>query len=134
MQFYKDTYQVQEIMQEVFDRLNARPGAIDDFTKHGMVVSIYLDHPKTFIGLDGRQSPVGITFSPDGSKPNLSIRLDADLLHEILLGRTRLRDAYFGGQIKIKGSIFKAMKLADLFRQAERLYPVVLQEKGLLTA
>jgi len=119
-------------MQEVFDRLNDTPGAADDFVKHHMVVSLYLDNPKTFIGLDGRQKPVGLSFSPDGSKPDLAIRLDADLLHDILLGNVRLRDAYFGGDIKTKGSIFKAMKLADLFRQAEKLYPVVLKERGLL--
>ena len=103
MPFYQDTESVRSIMQEVFDRLNAMPGAIDDFTKHGMVVSIYLDHPKTFIGLDGRQSPVGITFAPDGSRSDLAIRLDADLLHEILLGRTRLRDAYLAGRSRLRG-------------------------------
>jgi putative sterol carrier protein len=119
-------------MQEVFDRLNATPGAADDFVKHHMVVSLYLDNPKTFIGLDGRQKPVGLSFSPDGNKPDLAIRLDADLLHGILLGKVRLRDAYFGGQIKTKGSVFKAMKLADLFREAEKLYPIVLKERGLL--
>ena len=132
MSFYSDSKTVRSIMKEVFDRLNATPGAADDFVKHRMVVSLYLDDPKTFIGLDGRQKPVGLSFSPDGAKPDLAIRLDADLLHDVLLGKVRLRDAYFGGQIKTKGSIFKAMKLADLFRQAEKLYPVVLKERGLL--
>jgi hypothetical protein len=132
MPFYQDSKTIKSIMREVFTRLNATPGAADDFVKHRMVVSLYLDHPKTFIGLDGRQKPVGLSFSPDGSKPDLAIRLDADLLHNILLGKVRLRDAYFGGQIKTKGSIFKAMKLADLFRQTEKLYPVVLKERGLL--
>jgi putative sterol carrier protein len=132
MPFYQDPKTVRSVMQEVFDRLNATPGASDDFVKHHMVVSLYLDNPKTFIGLDGRQKPVRFAFSPDGVKPDLAIRLDVDLLHEILLGKVRLRDAYFGGQIKIKGSIFKAMKLADLFRQAEKLYPMVLKERGLL--
>ena len=132
MPFYSDPKVIRSIMQEVFDRLNATPGAADDFVKHHMVVSLYLDDPKTFIGLDGRQEPVGLSFSPDGVKPDLAIRLDADLLHNILLGSVRLRDAYFSGQIKTKGSVFKAMKLADLFRQAEKLYPVVLKERGLL--
>ncbi len=132
MSFYSDSKTLRTIMNAVFERLNATPGASDDFVKHRMVVNIYLDAPKTFIGLDGKQKQVGISFSPDGAKPDLAIRLDADLLHNILLGTVRLRDAYFGGQIKTKGSIFKAMKLADLFRQAEKLYPVVLKEKGLL--
>ncbi len=131
MPFYPDAETLQSVMQEVFRRLNATPGAADEFVKNKMTVNIYLDHPKTFLGLDGREKPVKLTFSPDGTKPDLAIRLDADLLHHILLGTVRLRDAYFSGQIKTKGSIFKAMKLADLFRQAEALYPDVLKDKGL---
>jgi len=119
-------------MQELFERLNATPGAPDEFVKNKMIVAIYLNRPKVFLGLDGRQYPVEITFAPNSNKPDLAIRMDADLIHDIWLSNVRLRDAFFDGRIKTKGSIFKAMKLADLFRQAETLYPVILQERGLL--
>ena len=132
MAVYPDSKTLKSVMAELFDRLNNTPGAADDFVKNNMIVSLYIDDPKLFLGLDGRQKPLKLSFSPDGVKPDLAIRLDADLLHGILLGTVRLRDAYFGGQIKTKGSIFKAMKLADLFRQAEKLYPDVLKDQGLL--
>ena len=132
MSFYPDTQTLRTALTALFDRLNDTPGAADDFVKNRMTVSLYIDNPKVFLGLDGRQKPVTISFSPDGVKPDLAIRLDADTLHGILMGTVRLRDAYFGGQIKTKGSIFKAMKLADLFRQAEKLYPDVLKDQGLL--
>ena len=119
-------------MQELFEHLNNTPGAVDTFIKNKMLVHIYLDNPKVFLGLDGRQRPVGISFSRGETKPDLAIRMDADMLHAIWLGRVRLRDAYFNGDIKTKGSIFKAMKLADLFRQAETLYPAVLKERNML--
>ncbi len=133
MAVYPDSKTLKSVMAELFDRLNNTPGAADDFVKNNMIVSLYIDDPKLFLGLDARQKPVKLSFSPDGVKPDLAIRLDADLLHGILLGTVRLRDAYFGGQIKTKGSIFKAMKLADLFRQAEKLYPDVFKDQGLLT-
>ena len=132
MPFYPDSKTLRSVMTEVFNRLNATPGAADDFVKNNMIVSLYVDNPKVFLGVDGRQKPVELSFSPDGVKPDLAIRLDADLLHGILMGTVRLRDAYFGGQIKTKGSVFKAMKLADLFRQAEKIYPDVLRDQGLL--
>jgi len=132
MPFYTDPKTLQAVMTALFERLNATPGAADDFVKNKMIVNFYVDNPKVFLGVDGRQKPVKIHFSPNDAKPDLAIRLDADLLHGILLGTVRLRDAYFGGQVKTKGSIFKAMKLADLFRQAEKLYPDVLREQGLL--
>ncbi len=133
MAVYPDSKTLKSVMAELFDRLNNTPGAADDFVKNNMIVSLYIDDPKLFLGLDARQKPVKLSFSPDGVKPDLAIRLDADLLHGILLGTVRLRDAYFGGQINTKGSIFKAMKLADLFRQAEKLYPDVFKDQGLLT-
>ena len=131
MPIYPDAKTLQSVMQEVFLRLNATPGAADEFVNNHMIVNIYLDRPKTFLRLDGRKKPVKLIFTPDDTKPDLAIHLDADLLHHILLGTVRLRDAYFSGKIKTKGSIFKAMKLADLFRQAEALYPDVLKDKGL---
>lgn len=132
MAFYPDSQTLQSVMQELFERLNATPGASDEFVKNKMIVAIYLNRPKVFLGLDGRQHPVEIVFAPNGDKPDLAIQMDADLIHDIWLSNVRLRDAFFDGRIKTKGSIFKAMKLADLFRQAETLYPVILQERDLL--
>ena len=132
MPFYPDSQTLRSVMQDLFDRLNNTPNATDTFLKNKMLVHIYLDNPKVFLGLDGRQRPVGITFSRDGAKPDLAIRMDADMIHAIWLGQVRLRDAYFKGDVKTKGSIFKAMKLADLFRQAENLYPTVLKDREML--
>ena len=132
MSFYNDPRTLQTTLHALFQRLNDTPQAVDEFTKNRMVVSINLKNPTLYLGLDGRSKPVRISFESDGVKPNLAIYMDADLLHDIWLGRVRLRDAFFDGRIKTKGSIFKAMKLADLFRQTEKLYPVVLKERGLL--
>lgn len=133
MPFYTDPQDLQATMLALFERLNNTPHAVDEFTKNNMIVSITLANPTLHLGLDGRSKPVRIHFSPDGVKPNLSIYMDAELLHDIWLGKVRLRDAFFDGRIKTKGSIFKAMKLAGLFRQAEALYPTILRERGLLS-
>jgi len=133
MPFYTDSQDLQATMLALFERLNNTPHAVDEFTKNHMIVSITLTNPTLHLGLDGRSNPVRIHFSPDGVKPNLSIYMDAELLHNIWLGKVRLRDAFFDGRIKTKGSIFKAMKLAGLFRQAEALYPTILRERGLLS-
>lgn len=133
MSFYTDSQELQSTMLALFERLNATPHAVDEFTKNNMVVSITLTNPNLYLGLDGRGNPIHIHFTPDGIKPNLAIYMDADLLHNVWLGKVRLRDAFFDGRIKTKGSIFKAMKLAGLFRQAEALYPTILRERGLLS-
>lgn len=131
MPFYATSEQLREVAEELFNRVSRTPGATDDFAHSKMMISVHLNQPDAYIGLNGRTRPVTFTYQPDGVTPDLELQLTADTLHDIWLGKRRLRDAFFGGEIKTKGSIFKAMQLAPLFRQAEALYPAVLKEKGL---
>lgn len=132
MPFYSSSEQLQEIAEELFSRVSRTPGATDDFARSKMLINVHLNEPAAFIGLNGRTQPVTFTYQPNGATSDLELHLQADTLHDIWLGKRRLRDVFFGGEIKTKGSIFKAMQLAPLFRQAEALYPQLLREKGLL--
>ena len=132
MPFYQNSESLHDTVQVLFERLRNTPGATDEFARSGLLLHIHLTDPDVFISLNGRGRPIGFAFQPDGKHPDLELMLQADVLHSVWLGRTRLRDAFFGGQIKTKGSVFKAMQLAPLFRQAEALYPIILQEQGLL--
>lgn len=132
MPFYSSSEQLRQVAEELFKRVSRAPGATDDFARSKMLISVHLSQPDAFIGLNGRTRPVTFTYQPDGASPDLELHLTADTLHEIWMGTRRLRDAFFGGEIKTKGSVFKAMQLAPLFRQAEALYPQLLKEKGLL--
>ncbi len=132
MPFYPDSETLLDVTQELFARLSRKPGATDEFARSHLIIHINLSDPKAFISLNARKNPVGFTFSPDGANPDLELLLSADTLHGVWLSKIRLRDAFFGGQIKTKGSVFKAMQLAPLFREAEALYPQVLSDKGLL--
>ena len=132
MSFYPDSETLLDVTQELFERLSRKPSGVDEFARSGLIIHISLNDPEAFISLNARKRPVSFTFSPDGSVPDLELLLSADTLHRVWLNEIRLRDAFFGGQIKTKGSVFKAMQLAPLFREAEALYPQVLHDKGLL--
>ena len=134
MPFYPDSATINDVMQTLFDRLSRTPGATDQFARSKLVIHVHISDPQAFILLNGRARPVRFRFYPDSTTADLTLYMPADILHQIWLSQIRLRDAFFGGQIKTKGSIFKAMQLAPLFRQAEALYPQVLREKGLLPA
>ncbi len=132
MPFYTSPETLRDVTRDLFARISHTPGATDEFARSKMLINVYLQNPNAFIGLNARSRPVSFTYSPDSVTPDLELHLEADTLHAIWLGHRRLRDAFFGGEIKTKGSVFKAMQLAPLFRQAETLYPIVLKEKGLL--
>lgn len=132
MSFYQNDEQLYDVMQEVFERVRERPEHIETFTRSNLVIRMRFQNPEAEILLDGRQPPLEVFFGTRPGQSDLELAMPADLLHRIWLGEEPLKNAFFSGQIKTKGNVFRAMKLSDLFREAERAYPKVLAEKGFL--
>ncbi len=122
MAVYADAAQLYAVLQHLFDTIKERPGAIESFTRSNLVVRLRLTEPDAEVLLDGRQPPLEVFFGPRPGKADLELTMAADTLHQIWSGQRKLRDLFFGGQIQTKGNLFRAMELADLFREAERVY------------
>ena len=94
--------------------------------------------PGRVISLDTRCTPACFSVGTDcQGKVDLGLRIAADTLHRIWLGEIRMSDAFASGQIKLETNPLRAFalmgKFETVFRYAERQYPVVLRERGLLT-
>lgn len=132
MPVFKDADEFYTVMDELSKRLTADPQVVAQFERSKMVLRFRCFEPDAELVLDGRQNPATAYFGADGfqGRADLEIALKADLLHDMWLGRVRVRDAFMNGQIKTSGNVFKALQLAGLFRRAEALYPQVLNEMG----
>ena len=128
MPVYTDPEKLYAILRRVFDTVKERPGAIESFTRSNLVIRLRLTEPSAEVLLDGRQPPLEIFFGARPGKADLELTMTADLLHEVWSGQRRLKDVFFGGQIQTSGNIFSAMKLTDLFREAERAYSQIQAE------
>ena len=122
MAVYSDASQLYEALQRVFDKVQERPAAIESFTRSNLVVRLRLTEPDAEVLLDGRQPPLEVFFGPRPGKADLELTMAADTLHLVWSGQRKLKDLFFGGQIQTSGNLFRAMELADLFREAERVY------------
>ena len=129
MPVYADAEQLYTVLQRVFEKVKESPGAIESFTSSNLVIRLRLTDPDAEVLLDGRQPPLEVFFGARPGKADLELAMTADLLHDVWCGRRKLKDAFFGGQIQSSGNIFLAMKLTDLFREAERAY-MLLQQNG----
>jgi putative sterol carrier protein len=83
--------------------------------------------PAADIVIHGRERPVRITYGDNGAKADLQIEMAADTFHRILLGELSLKTALGNGQMKVKGPIWKAMSLGDLFHVSRLCYPDILK-------
>lgn len=132
MPFYSTADELYAVLQDVFEEVKKHPEHIETFTSSNLVIRLRFSGPEAEVLLDGRQPPLEVFYGERPGDANLELAMDGDLLHRIWLGQTALKDAFFGGQIRTKGNVLRAMKLNDLFREAERAYPQVLEQRGLL--
>ena len=135
MAIFVDSEQLYAATKALFARIAEEdPGAADAILASHLVIRLRSTEPETEITINGRQRPLQTTFGPSQVRPTLDIELPADTLHQIMLGEQSMKKALADGLLKVRGPAWKAMALADLFRQGQTLYPGVLREQGLLGA
>jgi putative sterol carrier protein len=132
MAIFHSTEQLYAILQLVFEQVSTQPAQLEPFTKSNLVIRIRLQNPTAEVLLDGRQPPLEVFYGERPGQANLEISLPADLLHAIWLGTESASGAFFGGKVKVKGNMMKALPLMDLFRECERVYPQIAAEAHLV--
>jgi hypothetical protein len=135
MPFFADSEQLYACTKALFSRIQEQdPGAADAILASHLVIRLRCTKPKAEITINGRQRPVQTTYGPSRLRPTLDIELAADMLHRIMLGEQSMKKALANGQLKVRGPVWKATALADLFYRGQTIYPQVLRKQGLVPA
>lgn len=127
MPVYQTADDFYAVLRAGFGELAADPRTLADFQRRRMTVQIRTTNPETITVIDGKAAPAAFSFGAASTRVDLSLVLPADLFHSILLGETGVRAAFTSGNVQVDGSIFRALQLADLFRQIQRVYPRIWQ-------
>ncbi len=124
MSVYENSEQLYDTFKALIARMeDESPQAGDSMIKANLSVRIRCTEPTAVLFIDGRQRPLTITYDSTPSKPKLDIEASTDTLHQILLGNLPLMKALGRRKLRVKGPIFKAKALADLFYQMQHIYP-----------
>lgn len=137
MPFYRDSVTFCATMTDIFGRIMAVPEMSRLLADSRTVLCIKTTGPDAVLILDASTMPPRfLTGEACGGAVDLGLRLSVDTLHAILLGDVRLRDAFAARQLHLESNPLRALALLSrfeaIFRYAERLYPIVLSERGLL--
>jgi hypothetical protein len=131
MAVYVDSEQLYTYVEALFALIAEKnPGAADAVLASRLVIRLRCTEPDAEITLNGRRRPLETTFGPTPLRPTLDIELAADTLHAIMLDELGIKKALAGGLLEVRGPVWKAKALADLFHQGQELYLQVLQERG----
>ena len=107
------------------------PKAADALLKASMTIQFNCSAPSASITINARKAPVQLFYGAANVKPTIEVVLAADTLHCLLLGEIRLAKALGSELVVCKGPMWKVLSLAELFHNAQRFYPGVLQDNGL---
>jgi 3-methyladenine DNA glycosylase Mpg len=131
MAVYTDAEQLYTYVRALFAKIaEENPGAADAVLASRLVIRLHCTGPDAEITLNGRKRPLETTFGPTRLRPTLDIKLAPNTLHAIMLGELELKKALADGLLEVRGPVWKAKALGDLFQQAQELYRQVLQELG----
>lgn len=127
MPFYPDSESYYDHMRALFSCVHDNyPKATEAIGAAKINILLRTAGPAADIMIHGRERPVAISYGADGIKPDLQIDMAADTFHKILLGELSLKSALGNGQMKVKGPIWKAMSLGDLFAVSRKCYPDIV--------
>lgn len=131
MAFYSDTESYYANMRTLFACIRQNyPQATDAIGRSKMNIRMRTTNPAGDIIIHGRETPVRTSYGENGVRPDLDIEMAADTFHSILLGDLSLRTALGSGQMKVKGPIWKALALGELFHVGQKCYPDIVKGQG----
>ena len=133
MPVYHDSDQVCAVMTDLFGRALNDPATLRELRSARMVLRLNITDPAAVVTVDAKSAAPRFQCGPSNARADLVLHTRMDVIHQVWLNQIKLKDAFFGGQIKVDGSLLRAMSLGGLFRQIEAMYPVVLRDRGMLS-
>jgi alkyl sulfatase BDS1-like metallo-beta-lactamase superfamily hydrolase len=133
MSMAMDVVTLYRVQQEVFDRVGREsPQAGQGLVNSRLALRLKFTDLPAEITISGRAGRFEAHAGPNGVRPDFDVQLTSEIAHQVLLKQVRLSDAVLQGAIKWTGPFWHLPFLADLFQAAQTVYPVVLQEQGLM--
>ena len=130
---YSDAELVYQIQKEVFERVaRESPHALQGLTSGRLALRMKFTTPQAELLISGRSGQLETTCGSTSLQPDFEIVLTANTVHQVMLGKLRLSQAIARGLIKWNGPLWKVPMLTDLFHAAQRVYPTVLKQRGLM--
>jgi putative sterol carrier protein len=129
MSVFKSSGQLYKALKLTFERVQERyPETMRKVSSSRLIIRFRCRNPQAEITMDGRKNPVQFDYGEGKLRPDIDIELSGDVLNAILLGEVGLSKALGMGELKVKGPVWKAFVLQDVFQRGQTLYPAILEE------
>jgi hypothetical protein len=146
MPYFRSTESLYAALRETFRHIEQEsPDHLDGLKglmAARMVIKLRCTAPPAEVTLNGRERPFKASYRAPGPsasiresatlRADLTVELEADTLHLVLLDALSIKKALADGKIKVLGPAWKLKVLIDLIKAARAYYPGVLRVQGLM--
>ncbi len=121
-----DSKQFTGKLKQLFSQLQKNEKAMRPLQRSKLIIRMQLRQPDVLIAVNARKTPVELLFNEKGARPTLDIELPASVFHQILTEELTLTKALGDKKMEVKGPVYKAMALNELFRQGRLIYAGII--------
>ncbi|MGQ4871321.1 MAG: SCP2 sterol-binding domain-containing protein [Candidatus Thorarchaeota archaeon] len=135
MPFYESSEQLKDVFTRFWEKAQEQKDVMNKLAKSKVVVRFDITQPDLQITIDFKnpqpgESPGRLSFESD-VKPELVVWSTSETTNKFWQGKLNVTLAMAKGQVKMQGSIAKALGLLSKIKPLFKIYPEVLREKGL---
>ena len=129
MGVFKDGKEVEHYLGGIFETGFKDPDLAAKFKAVDTVIRIDYENPACTTTIDFTNGVVD--YGPDtGIKPEVRMSMEADVAHRFWLGKVNVGIAIAKGQMKVKGSVPKVMKVVPVTKPLFATYKTMLEQEG----
>ncbi len=135
MPFYESTEQLQQVFENFWPRALETEDVYEKLVKSGVIVRFDIEQPEIHVTIDfknpGPDGKLGtISFDSD-VEPEIIVWSTSETTNKFWQGKLNTTIAMARGQVKMQGSIAKALGLLSKIKPVFKVFPEVLKDMGL---
>jgi len=130
MTFFKNSEELKDVLGGFFEELVKDENIKNSLLKSAMVIRFCYEQPGLSITIDSRDKGIKFLYDANDPRPDVDMKMKADVAHRFWMGEVNLMMALARRQIIAKGQIPKVLKLLPVIKPAYKMYPSYLKNRG----
>ena len=135
MPAFESKEQFQEVFNKFWERALTFPEIIEKLTKSQVVVRFDVDDPSVNFTINfrdpGPNGEIGTLIFDSDVEPEITVWSKSETTNKFWQGKLNTTVAMARGQVKLDGSVAKALGLLSKIKPLYAVFPDILQEMGL---
>ncbi|MFW9919142.1 MAG: SCP2 sterol-binding domain-containing protein [Candidatus Thorarchaeota archaeon] len=135
MPFYESTEQLKQVFEKFWPKVLEMEDVFEKLVKSGIVVRFDIENPEIHVTIDfanpGPDGKVGTLSFDSNVEPEIVVWSTSETTNKFWQGKLNTTIAMAKGEVKMQGSIAKALGLLSKIKPVFKVFPEVLREMGL---